>query len=220
MSAKKWGGKRDKIGLTVGIIFFLILVIGAIVGSSNTGTNTNNKQSVVNTTSKEQASSFNYSSSQQTITTAEIEAHQSEIDTYQEIPNVMKQSLGEDIQVTINKTSTGLGVVAFVPPHYNLGLVTLGSNVAFTTFQTIFADDRFQSVSYVGIVFTDNFVDKYGNKSINIGLEYGVSRSTAEKIKDWHNYMDYSSNDPVGWFRSIMDPTKDMIYVNPVELKG
>lgn len=214
MSTKKRFGKGAKIGLGIGITFFLILIIGAIAVSPNAGTNTNNQQSIVNTTSKEQISSSNDSSSQQTITTAEIV-------TPREIPDAMKQTLGNDIQVVVNKTKTDqFSVVAFVPQHYDMYLVHLGSIAAFNTFQNIFTDNRFQSVSYVRIVFMDNFVDKYGNKSSNIGLEYGVSRSTAEKIKDWNHYMDYSSNDPVGWFRSIMDPTKDMIYVNPVELKG
>lgn len=214
MNAKKKFGKGTKIGLGIGVAFFLILIIGAIAGSSNAGTNTNNQQSIVNTTQIEQTSSSNDSSSPQTITNSEIVIPR-------EIPDAMKETLGDNIKVLVNETKTKqFEVVAFVPPGQNSFLVSLGSNSAFNTFQNIFSNNQFQDVSYVGIVFMDNFVDKYGNKSENVGLEYGVSRSTAEKIKDWHHYMDYSSNDPVGWFRSIMDPTKDMIYVNPVELKG
>lgn len=56
-SAKKGFGIGVKIGLGVGVIFFLIIIIGAIGGSShNTEPNTNNQQP---TTLQEQSSSSN-----------------------------------------------------------------------------------------------------------------------------------------------------------------
>ena len=137
----------------------------------------------------------------------------------QKITNVMMESLGENVGVIINGTKNNLIVTALVPAEDQAtikGFVFLNSLHASTTFKNIFSDYQYKDVIKVNIGFEAKFTDKFGVESEKLGFAYGISRTTAEKVKNWYHYQDID-NDALMWYRSISNPINgDEVYVNPI----
>ncbi len=143
----------------------------------------------------------------------------------QKINNVVKDSIMLDnksnsVQVIIarNNTHVSVGVIVPAEDEYNIqGFVKLKSNKAFSVFQKIFSDSQYDDVSYVRIAFMAKFNDQYGASYENPGLIYRISKTTAEKVKNWNIYIETESANPFIWFTNIMNTSNgDEVYVNPI----
>lgn len=154
--AKKGFGIGAKIGLGIGVIFFLILIVGAIVGSSNTsittGSNINNQQP---TTLQEQSSSSNDSSSQDTITNDEIiskvEGHQaitaSNTGSTQSSASGISTSEQQAVDfVQHYKGSNGNGLSILQVVSYIVNIDYAGENIA---------NNPSSSIGWIGLVHYD-----------------------------------------------------------------
>lgn len=142
----------------------------------------------------------------------------------QKIHNLVKGSItllneSNSVQVIINRNNTQTAVYVIVPAEdeYNVqSFIKLKSGEAFSVFDKIFSDSQYGDVTYVRITFMAQFIDKYGQSYENPGLIYGISRTTAEKVKDWNMYIETDGANPLIWFTNIMNTSDgDGVYVNP-----
>ena len=131
----------------------------------------------------------------------------------------------QNIKIEFSGTDTNNVIKVTVPSDINQELgadtfVEMSSDDALTAFEKVFTNNEYDNVSKMTVAFNITLVDAFGKTTEAEGFGVTLTRSTAEKIQDWETVRNLAYDNPIGYYRKIMNvEAGDDLNVHPVILK-
>ena len=164
---------KSKIVKIVGYVlyaFIILMIIGAMAPSEDTGTTTSDVSEDKETTTSDAKN------------TADVES--SGVLTAADVEDMLPGGVGDPVDVTVDGEDVNI-VMPFKDNAFGSEYILMGTrDDAVDIFKKLFKDSRVSSVTVSSQV---PLVDKYGNDKTGTGTRYMMTSSTATKI-NWDNF--------------------------------
>ena len=164
---------KSKIVKIVGYVlyaFIILMIIGAMAPSEDTGTTTSDVSEDKETTTSDAKN------------TADVES--SGVLTAADVEDMLPGGVGDPVDVTVDEEDVNI-VMPFKDNAFGSEYILMGTrDDAVDIFKKLFKDSRVSSVTVSSQV---PLVDKYGNDKTGTGTKYMMTSSTADKI-NWDNF--------------------------------
>ncbi len=164
---------KSKIVKIVGYVlyaFIILMIIGAMAPSEDTGATTSDVSEDKETTTSDAKN------------TADVES--SGVLTAADVEDMLPGGVGDPVDVTVDGEDVNI-VMPFKDNAFGSEYILMGTrDDAVDIFKKLFKDSRVSSVTVSSQV---PLVDKYGNDKTGTGTKYMMTSSTADKI-NWDNF--------------------------------
>ncbi len=164
---------KSKIVKIVGYVlyaFIILMIIGAMAPSEDTGATTSDVSEDKETTTSDAKN------------TADVES--SGVLTAADVEDMLPGGVGDPVDVTVDEEDVNI-VMPFKDNAFGSEYILMGTrDDAVDIFKKLFKDSRVSSVTVSSQV---PLVDKYGNDKTGTGTKYMMTSSTADKI-NWDNF--------------------------------
>ena len=164
---------KSKIVKIVGYVlyaFIILMIIGAMAPSEDTGATTSDVSEDKETTTSDAKN------------TADVES--SGVLTAADVEDMLPGGVGDPVDVTVDEEDVNI-VMPFKDNAFGSEYILMGTrDDAVDIFKKLFKDSRVSSVTVSSQV---PLVDKYGNDKTGTGTRYMMTSSTATKI-NWDNF--------------------------------